>query len=311
MLIVPISRSTISNRFLMKILRRNKNKDIRSPERILFDLSNEFKKIEKAYLDDEEVSFTVKKVLYKGVLVQVGSFASYVHRYFFYNTLLNYDIPYWKIISPNLIGKTFKSKIANLNHENFHIKFDSENNVFGAIPLKYDVLYDGIVVLRRKNFIFIDVGYHFKYRYGIHICFIHVSHVDDKDKFHQLKAGDIYPVYYQGYNQSDEIFLSDNNRVFSLDDNEPIEFIRMLKRVSFVKMETDFDNGSLVNLFFELREDGNIVKIICPVNRKYYGRKAIKDIKEVFSDAEVDQEFCCRIVDVDKINKTCIGKVIH
>lgn len=296
----------------MKILGRHNKKDKRSPEKIFFDLSIEFKKYEKAFINNEEVSFTVKKILSKGVMIQIGSFSSYVHRFFFFNSILNDDIPYWKVVSPHLIGKTFKGKIAFLNRDNFYIKIDSENKPFESIPLDFNTLYKSIVVLgrRRKKFIFIDIGFHFNYRYGIHICFVHSSYVSDEEKFNQLESGDIYNVYFQGRSNTGEIFLSDSNHVFSLDSNEPKDFFYARKQATFLKSERDLENDSIINLFFELKEKDETIKIISPIIRKYYNRNVIKNLKSYFEDVERGSEFCCKIVGIDKRNRAYIGVVI-
>lgn len=296
----------------MKILKRYKKKDKRSLEKIFFDLTIEFKKYEKAYSNNEEVSFTVKKVLHKGVMIQIGSFASYLHRYFFFNSLFDYDIPYWKVISPYLVGKTFYGKIAFLNRDNFYIKIDSENKFFEPIPLDTNIPYKSIVVLgrRRKRFVFVDIGYHFNYQYGIHICFIHSSYVSDKEKFSQLEPGDIYDIYFQGRSNTGEVFLSDSNYIFSLDSDEPKEFFYALKQATFIKSERDEIKKSNVNLIFELKENNESIKIISPIIRKYYNRKAINDLKSYFEDVETGSEFCCKIIGIDMRNRAYIGVVI-
>lgn len=82
------------------------------------------------------------------------------------------------------------------------------------------------------------------------------------------------------------------------------------KQVKFIKSERDEENNSIINLFFELKEKDETIKIISPIIRKYYNRNAINNLKSYFEDVERGSEFCCKIVGIDKRNRAYIGVVI-
>lgn len=116
---------------------------------------------------------------------------------------------YWKSIFPTLAGQEFKCKITEAERregERFHIVADASEHPFRKAELIENAEYTGIVLQKNEEDALIDIGSHFKWKYGSLRGFLPLTTLAEPETFHPCEPGDSIKIKYKGNDDRGLIF---------------------------------------------------------------------------------------------------------
>jgi len=193
----------------------------------------ETKKIENAILP-----FKIIDLKNKGFLVKVSglyAFISFNHMPWKYS-----KNDYWTSIFPKLIGKVFFCRIQSVKKEPLlSIVINGESHKFKKRELLIGENYRGVIIEKVRSGIFIDVGYHFDWRCGSYIGYLHKSQFDTVQLFSNSSVGDEIKILYQGVNEKGLILYSRTNEILDWNNAIPQGLLGQIVLVHIVRGEDD------------------------------------------------------------------------
>lgn len=154
--------------------------------------------IERVQEKEIALPFVIQSVLSYGFLVKIGGL---------YATITFNDMPWrynsledWQVVSSHLIGKEFYGKVTNIVRSTipFRIRVSAKSHIFNPKELTIYKEYQVLVVSKKKYGVFIDVGYHFQWKYGSVVSIIHKSAFPDLDDYEQAQRGQVISTYFHG-----------------------------------------------------------------------------------------------------------------
>jgi hypothetical protein len=119
------------------------------------------------------------------------------------------DTAYWKYIFPGLAGKEFKCRITEASrdeNQRFNIHVDASNHSFRKMELMEDAEYTGIVLDKTDNEVRIDIGVHFRWKYGSLTGFLPLSDLADPATAQRCAPGEEIRINYKGSNEKGLVF---------------------------------------------------------------------------------------------------------
>ena len=163
-----------------------------------------FQEVEAAKEQDKKTPFRIFFLRDDILIVKVkGLFA----RLPIQNMAWSYpDLEYWKIIFPTLQGVEYKGKVVEAlppqeEGERFHIIVDARAHTFYMAELIDNAEYNGIVLQKNDKEILIDIGVHFKWKYGSLSGFLPLDELATPETFQSCQPGDILTIEYIGSNE--------------------------------------------------------------------------------------------------------------
>ena len=120
-------------------------------------------------------------------------------------------LAYWKLIFPTLVGREFKCKITEAERregERFHIVIDASEHPFRKAELIENAEYTGIVLQKNEEDARIDIGSHFRWKYGSLQGFLPLAALAEPETFHPCEPGDSIKIKYTGNDDRGLLFTS-------------------------------------------------------------------------------------------------------
>jgi len=203
--------------------------------------------LETKLLEDASVPFKIVELKREGFVVKVSGLYAFV--------LFNFmpwkysNINYWTSVSPTLIGKVFYCKIHSIKKINstFSIMINGNILQFKKIELIIGENYRGIVLEKVGTGIFVDAGFHFDWRFGSFVGYMHHSQFDSVELFTRCSVGDEIDVLYQGLNEKGQTVYSQTNEMAEWNEGIPQDMVGQIVLVYVIRDEDDKKTKLLVN----------------------------------------------------------------
>ena len=158
-----------------------------------------FGQVEKAKEQDEKAVFKIFYLNEDALTVKVKGLFS---RLPLQKMAWQYPDPeYWKVIFPTLQGIEFKCKVTEAERredERFYIVVDASAHTFREAELIENAEYTGIVLQRTEEELSVDLGCHFRWKYGSLCGFLPLDDLDTPETFQSCSPGDKITVEYRG-----------------------------------------------------------------------------------------------------------------
>jgi ribosomal protein S1 len=121
------------------------------------------------------------------------------------------DKSYWKYIFSSLAGKEFKCKITEASREEnqrFSIRVDASNHLFREVELMEDAEYAGIVLDKTEDAVLIDIGSHFRWKYGSLTGWLPLSDLANPESAQRCESGEKIKIIYKETNEKGLVFTN-------------------------------------------------------------------------------------------------------
>lgn len=204
------------------------------------------------------LTFRIVEPKERGFLVKVGglfAFVSFKHFGWSYPS-----IEFWKNASNSIVGKIFKGKIHNIKENPISIQIDAKEQKFENPNLEKHSKYRGIILRKTKYGFFVDLGFHFNWKFGSILGLIHISTFTNESGYDNWKGGHEIEIVFQGYNKNNQPILGDNIERGKWTNGEMEKFIGTIQKVSVLINE----NGK--SEFYVLGEH----KATIPIKKEFY-----------------------------------------
>ena len=168
-----------------------------------------FKQVEKAKELDEKAVFKIFYLNEDALTVKVkGLYAQLPLQKMAWRYP---DLEYWKTIFLTLQGIEFKCKVTEAERredERFYIVVDASAHAFRDAELIEDAEYTGIVLQRTEEEALIDLGCHFRWKYGSLCGYLPLDDLETPETFQSCNPGDKITVEYKGKGDRGLLFAS-------------------------------------------------------------------------------------------------------
>lgn len=145
--------------------------------------------------NDVDVPFTIKSLKQHGFITKVldrNAYVSFSVMPWHYSNL-----EFWRPAAPFLIGYNFFGKLNTQNETGLFI-YAKHSNHFNVPPLKIDEPYSAILINRTKQRLVVELGYHYAWKYGSVVAYIHRDNYKNDEDYNKIKLGEVLDVFYWG-----------------------------------------------------------------------------------------------------------------
>ena len=191
------------------------------------------KNLETQILEDSNLPFKIIELKKTGFAVKVSglyAFAPFDNMPWKYSKTSN-----WASIAPKLIDKVFFCKIHSMQKDPLLIIVNGEIPQFKKTELRIGEQYRGIIIGKIKGGILIEIGYHFNWRCGSFIGFLHKSQFDPEELFSICSVGDEINVFYQGLNEKGQLVYTQIGEIFDWNNEIPQGLVGQIVLVHVVR----------------------------------------------------------------------------
>jgi hypothetical protein len=169
---------------------------------------------------------------------------------------------YWERIFPTLAGKEFKCKIteaSRVEDQPFNIHADASMHTFRKVELIDNAEYTGIILDKTEDDVLIDIGSHFRWKYGSLQGFLPLAELADPESFQRCEPGETIQIIYKGADENGLVFA--NTAPLDLS----AEFVGKIVWVQVCKTE---DTAPYFLVKGRYKADLPITKLIYPEKKK-------------------------------------------
>jgi ribosomal protein S1 len=254
-----------------------------------------FFKIKTAFEKQEDVTFRIVEAKEKGFVVKVGGLYAYISFAHLSWTYPNAD--YWKNAATSLVDCFFSGKIHSLSENPISILLDARNQQFETPMLDKYRAYRGVILQKSGYGFFVDLGVHFKWKYGSLLGLLHKTALQHPSDFENWNAGDNIEIIFQGINDKGQIILSNNRDRNSWLNGEIDTLIGTTQQVTVTRNDSD-------HLSFKVLGKYNAG---VPMLKAFYPN-TLPEAKKYLNNLQNEQIIYCEVV---KINKKRDGLVLR
>ncbi|MDR0542210.1 MAG: hypothetical protein LBH19_08340 [Dysgonamonadaceae bacterium] len=190
---------------------------------------------------------------------------------------------YWNLIFPTLAGREFKCRITEATHiegeRPFHIVIDAAEHPFRKAELIENAEYTGIVLEKTEDEALVDMGSHFRWKYGSLPGYLPLADLAKPETFQSCEPGEQVKIRYLGCDERGHRFTSTGGI-------NPKEWIGQIVWVQVCKSE------NLAPYFLvkgKYKGDLPVTKILYPVKKK-----KIRTLKNQWQNGDIIN---CRILE--------------
>ena len=240
--------------------------------------------LEVQSLENASLPFKIIELKSTGFVIKISglyAFISFHHMPWKYN-----NVNYWTPISPKLIGKVFYCKVHSIKKDPLlSIIVNGEIPQFKNIELSIGEKYKGIILEKRKSGLLVEIGYHFDWKGGSFVGFLHKSQFDFAELYSGCSAGDEIEILYHGLNETGQLVFSQTGEIFDWINEIPQNLVGQAVLVRVVREEVEkgakFFNKFLVNGKYRGR-------IVIEEKDFFFGsKKKAKKAKNNLKDGEI------------------------
>lgn len=157
---------------------------------------------------NKKVSFIIVQKKSNGFKIKVGGLFAYVSYC---------DMPFtysqnnscWNAIAHSLIGKVFFCNINQITRNPLSVVVDAKIHQFREVKLIEGKQYKGLIISKAAYGLFVDIGYHFGWKFGSMVGLIHKSNVEYTTQIRTKSIGKEITSIFYGYNEDKAIMLGD------------------------------------------------------------------------------------------------------
>ena len=209
-------------------------------------LDKRVENLETQRLENVSLPFRIIDLKNTGFVVKVSglyAFISFNHMPWKYS-----KIDYWTSIAPVLINKIFYCKIHSISKEPLlSIVVNGKIPQFKKTELLIGETYRGIIIEKVRSGIIIDIGYHFDWRCGSFVGFMHQSLFNSLQLFSDCSVGDEIEIMYQGLNEKEWLLFFQNHEIFDWINGIPQALLGQIVSAQVVREEDNKRTKLLVN----------------------------------------------------------------
>lgn len=203
------------------------------------------------------------------------------------------NIQNWASIAPYLIGKRFFCSIHSIEvKERIGVIVNGQAHKFYPIELEEGAAYSCIILQKTIYGLFLEVGYHFNWKYGSLVGLAHISTFTDIDTFNNAKNGDIITTYFQGFTVDNKLILGDNVEGLDFLTGKVDRYIDTVVDV-IVKKEPDKKTEYFVEGKYPATL--SVTKAIYPDDKKQI-KKAVANFKD-------NEKISCKVIGINARQK--------
>lgn len=241
---------------------------------------------------DRTFQFKIISAKRSGFIVKTGglfAFVSFNHMPWQYKS-----IEYWRVISKHLIGAKFSCLIHSISESKnpVSIIINAKNHIFPPIKLIEYEEYDGVVVHKARFGLFVDIGIHFKWKFGSLVGLLHKSNFENDEELENNLPGETISTFFHGYTPRDEIILG------NLDLKKEWLTVNLHEMIGTEQMATVRTNKSGTKEFFI---DNTYKTSILVTKARFPGawKRAKKAVKALKDNDSIE----CRVIKVTRRRK--------
>jgi ribosomal protein S1 len=253
--------------------------------------------IKEAYAKQESLTFRIVKPKEKGFTVKVGglfAFVSYHHLGWTYPT-----IEYWQNVSNHLVGNFFTGKIYHVSENPISIQIDAKEQTFEKPTLAKHGKYQGVILKKSTYGAFVDLGFHFNWKFGSLMGLIHKSTLTNLSDFDNWMVGNNITTHFQGFNEKGQLVLGDNRERGKWTNGEMDELVGTIQAVNVAINEHDQTE------FYVLGNHKGKV----PIRKEFYpnSRAAARKYVSELKDGDM---ISCEVINISKRKDCFILKLL-
>lgn len=163
--------------------------------------------LKKGKEEDRVFQFKIIGAKKQGFIVRIGGLLAYVG--FQYMPWQYKSNDFWRAISMHLIGAKFLGRIHGISETNNPVSIivNAKSHIFPPVKLIEYEEYDGVVIHKAKYGLFVDIGIHFKWKFGSLVGLIHKSNYKNEEELENVLPGGTISTFFHGYSPNDKIIL--------------------------------------------------------------------------------------------------------
>ena len=201
--------------------------------------------LEAQSLEDINLPFKIIELKKTGFLVKVSGLYAFVS---FNSMPWKYSkFSYWTSIAPKLIGKIFFCRIHSIKKEALSIIINGEIPQFKKTEILIGENYRGIIIEKIRSGIIIEIGYHFNWRCGSFVGFLHKSQFNSVELFSSCSVGDEIEILYCGLNEKGQLVYSQIKEVCDWINDIPQDIVGQIVLVHVVRESFEEEAKFLVS----------------------------------------------------------------
>ncbi|GHT41024.1 hypothetical protein FACS189437_07420 [Bacteroidia bacterium] len=218
-----------------------------------------FEKVLEAQAQDKRLPFKIFYLKEDELTVKVSGLFAHLPIH-----LMPWHYPhksYWERIFPTLAGREFKCKIteaSQVEDQPFNIHVDASAQTFRKVELIDNAEYTGIVLDKTEDEALIDIGSHFRWKYGSLRGFLPLSELANPESFQACTPGETIKVKYSG--------ADDKGLVFANADS--VDLSEYVGQTVWVQVSKGENTAPYFLVKGKYKADLPINKLIYPTNKK-------------------------------------------
>lgn len=214
--------------------------------------------LEAQSLDEVNLRFKIMGLKSKGFVIKIEGLYAFVS---FYHMPWKYsDVNYWTPIAPKLIGKVFYCKVHSIKKDPLlSIVVNGEIPQFKNMELQIGERYKGIIIEKIKGGLLVETGYHFDWKCGSFVGFLHQSKFEFAKSYLSCSVGDEIEVVYQGLNEKGQLVYTQTGEVFDWKNEIPQRLVGQAVLVHVVREEIEEGTKFFRKLLVNGKYNGRIV----------------------------------------------------
>lgn len=166
--------------------------------------------IEKHKLNQDTLPFKIVEAKNSGFLAKVKGLYAFIG---FNYMPWKYDtVDEWKAMAPSLTGNTFMCNIVDVNRDNNRVTLNGDVPQFDKAELTPGKKYIGLIIKIAKYGVFIDIGYHFDWKYGSLRGLLHKSLLAENEKMYDFVVGQEIMTVYQEHKDEGSLTFCNNQK---------------------------------------------------------------------------------------------------
>lgn len=200
-----------------------------------------FDKMEACRQAGKIISFRLEEITKNGFKVKVGGLFAFVP--FKIMPWQYSDKSAWEVVFPHMQGRHFSCKIDHIETIEGRRRLFLDPSVHRLQPPAFEEgqEYEGLVLKRTDYGVFLDLGFHHRWRSGSHVALLHISHLKNRGLVLQtIRPGDRLTATWFGINPEGRIQLE---VPFNLSLPCPGLDLSLVEQVLSVQVKKDEESG--------------------------------------------------------------------
>lgn len=254
-------------------------------------ISERLNEIEACRLNFDTLPFKIVRLKNLGFLTKVLGLYSYIP--FNHMPWKYYSSDAWIAIAPSLIGKKFYCKIHKVDKDQNAIILNGELFQFKKAELVIGEEYKGLVINKTDFGVFVDIGYHFDWKYGSLTGLLHKSQLSDNEKMEDFTLGQKINTIYVCANDSGQFVFCNNQEKIDWQLGKPQD---MVGQTIWAKVIRKPDSNA-VDLLIKGRYKATI-------DKNAYDLTYWKEIKRAKAELKNGEIINCEVTGFNDKNRT-------